>query len=472
MRSVLSRSINRPAFTRIAPAGLILLTLAAAAYLGPRASTRYLVLLAGAGLALVFLQKPPLGLAILIIASLLVPFALGTGTQTDLNASILLSALFTGLWILALFARRKRLILAQPSRSLIGLCLVAVLSFIGGQIPWIPFAQPAPLHAQLGGLAVFLLSAGVFLVAAHQISDVRWLARLTWIFLALGGLYMAGRIVPPLGNLIVPLFQKGSTGSLFWTWLVALAFAQTVFNRHLHAILRLTLVGLVLAALYVGLFQARWWASGWLPPLVAMMAILWAGAPRWGLLTTLAGGVAALLNLPGSINLLMVGDQQYSLATRTEAWRIVAEIVKVNPVLGLGPANYYHYTPLFPILGWHVNFSSHNQYVDLVAQTGLLGLACFLWFVWETGRLGWRLRSEVPTGFAQAYVYGAFGGLAGTAVAGLLADWVLPFVYNIGLAGFRASVIGWLFLGGLCSLEHFRTTGQATGKQIPSGPKG
>jgi hypothetical protein len=29
----------------------------------------------------------------------------------------------------------------------------------------------------------------------------------------------------------------------------------------------------------------------------------------------------------------------------------------------------------------------------------------------------------------------------------------LPFVYNIGLAGFRASVLGWLFLGGLVSLE-------------------
>jgi len=35
----------------------------------------------------------------------------------------------------------------------------------------------------------------------------------------------------------------------------------------------------------------------------------------------------------------------------------------------------------------------------------------------------------------------------------LAADWVLPFVYNIGLAGFRASVLGWLFLSGLVSLE-------------------
>ncbi len=47
-----------------------------------------------------------------------------------------------------------------------------------------------------------------------------------------------------------------------------------------------------------------------------------------------------------------------------------------------------------------------------------------------------------------------FAGLAGTLAAGMLADWVLPFVYNIGLTGFRASALGWLFLGGLVTMEH------------------
>ena len=45
------------------------------------------------------------------------------------------------------------------------------------------------------------------------------------------------------------------------------------------------------------------------------------------------------------------------------------------------------------------------------------------------------------------------GGLAGMVVAGMLGDWVLPFFYNVGLNGFRSSMIGWLFLGGLVSLE-------------------
>jgi hypothetical protein len=233
---------------------------------------------------------------------------------------------------------------------------------------------------------------------------------------------------------------------------VALAFGQAAFNRRLHPGWRLALGGLALAALCTGLFQVGWWASGWLPPLVAVAVILWVGAPRLGLLATLLGGAVAALNLQNVFGLLMI-NEQYSAMTRWEAWRTLAEIVKFNPVLGLGPANYYHYTPLYSILGWYVKFNSHNQYVDIVAQTGLLGLACFLWFAWEVGRLGWRLRTRVTEGFAQAYVYGALGGLVGTLVAGMLADWVLPFVYNVGLVGFRSSVLAWLFLGGLVSLE-------------------
>jgi O-antigen ligase len=148
-----------------------------------------------------------------------------------------------------------------------------------------------------------------------------------------------------------------------------------------------------------------------------------------------------------------ITTDQYSYSTRLDAWLIMFEIIKVNPVLGFGPANYYWYTPLFPIRGYYVPFNSHSQYVDIVAQTGLVGLALFLWFFYEVGRLGLSLRNRVTEGFPRAYVYGALGGLVGTLAAAALVDWVIPFVYNVGFNGFRASVLAWIFLGGLVSLE-------------------
>jgi O-antigen ligase len=158
--------------------------------------------------------------------------------------------------------------------------------------------------------------------------------------------------------------------------------------------------------------------------------------------------LAALYLMTGVVN-----SEEYSVSTRFDAWAILAQIIKMNPVLGLGFANYYWYTPLFPIRGYAVSFNSHNNYVDIVAQTGLVGLVCLVWFFWEVGWLGWRLRKQAPSGFAQAYVYGALGGLVGMMMVGMMGDWILPFFYNIGLSGFRSSMLGWLFLGGLVSLE-------------------
>jgi hypothetical protein len=113
-------------------------------------------------------------------------------------------------------------------------------------------------------------------------------------------------------------------------------------------------------------------------------------------------------------------------------------------------------------LGYYVQFNSHNNYVDIIAQTGFAGLICFLWFIGELGVSGWRLKEEVSEGFAKAYIIGALGGLVGTLVAGMLGDWFLPFVYNVGLNGFRSSVLGWLFLGGIVAIEQMvhRSMGQ------------
>jgi hypothetical protein len=67
--------------------------------------------------------------------------------------------------------------------------------------------------------------------------------------------------------------------------------------------------------------------------------------------------------------------------------------------------------------------------------------------------------------FAEGYVVGAVGGLAGTLVAMMLVDWLLPFVYNVGFSGLRTSALAWMFLGGLVALvQQGRAAG---GKEMP-----
>jgi O-antigen ligase len=332
-----------------------------------------------------------------------------------------------------------------------------VVSFGFGQVQWY-LSPSASIFAQIAGLLIFVLSVGAFLLVAHQTNNLEALKWMSFTFVALAGIYLFGRLIPWLGWRISPIYQRAGNESGFWVWLVIISFSQAVYNRDLKFRWRVILFAILLITLYVILIQARAWTSGWLPPLIGIVVILWMSSSkklRWAILIT---GLILVFFYNIVQSFVMTGDNAFSLVTRLEAWRIIAQLIRVSPIFGLGFANYYWYTPLIPIMGYSVVFNSHNNYVDLIAQTGLMGLLMFLWFVFEIGLNGWRLRDRVPKGFAQAYVYGAMGGLAALLVSAMLGDWMLPFVYNIGLEGFRASVLGWLFLGGLVALEKMYPT--------------
>lgn len=428
-----------------------LAVVAAAFVLPPRLATLLLVGLLGIALTAVFLRWPTAGLVALIPASLLVPISLGTGSESSINAPMLLLMLLTALWLFDMVVLRGQIDihLSRPLVALAVLTAVAVLAFLAGQLPWFPLAHAAPLRAQIGGVMIFILSLAAFAVAAHQIKTQRALQALTGTFLLLGAGFAIGHMLPGLKRPMFNLYQFGSTTSQFWTWMVALALGQALFNRRMHPAMRLALAGLALVTLYSSYVVIDGWKSGWVPALATVVVLIVLRFPY--AILGLALGVVAF---GATIADQLLASDQYSASTRSEAWSLIGEIVKVNPLLGLGPANYYWYTPLLRIRGYYgIQFNSHNQYVDLIAQIGLIGLAAFAWFVWEIGRFGWRLRQVAPQGFAQGYVNGVLAGLAGSLVAGVLGDWILPFVYNVGFFGFRASLFTWLFLGGMLALK-------------------
>ncbi|MSP11793.1 MAG: hypothetical protein EXR62_02430 [Chloroflexi bacterium] len=440
---------------------IILAVLLLSAIAGPQASIEQIILLIGTSAALVFLHKPMLGLVTLLLGAFLIPFSVGTGSQTPINIVIILLPVLLGLWLLHMVLHHD--VRLAPSRAmfpLLALAMTAILSFAFGQLPWLLFGQRAPLTAQLGGLGIFLLSAMAFLLVAHQIRQQIWLQRLTWLFLILGAIYIAGRAFPFLGASIFRVYQRGVDGSIFWIWLVALAAGQAFFNHKLSLPWRLALGLLAVATLIVAWVQIKDWASGWFPSLIAFGIVFALRFPLPGALGGIAGGSAFIIRISDVLS-IVTGNARgdfFQWQARQAAWQIVLEVASKSPLLGLGPANYYYYVQQFPILGYYVRFNSHNNYIDLIAQTGLLGLAMFLWFALSIGREAWELRIATSDGFARGYANACLGGLAGTLAAGMLGDWFLPFVYNIGLNGFRASFLAWFFLGGLVALKQISKT--------------
>ena len=204
---------------------------AIAAYWGSmRILVVLLLLLGGGAVMLALLKRPNLGFILLFLGAMFVPIVGPSGV----NAGVLMVALMLGLWLLDILIRKYNL-QAVNSRVLLPVIIflgISVLAFGMGQIPWFVFANQAPLTAQAGGFAIFVLSAGALLLAAHRLQDERWLRIIVWTFLALGTMYVVGRALrfPQIDR----LYNLGfSAGSMFWTWFVALAISQAVYNNHL-----------------------------------------------------------------------------------------------------------------------------------------------------------------------------------------------------------------------------------------------
>jgi len=182
--------------------------------------------------ALLQLERPAAGLTLLLVAGVLVPMEIPLRGGV-LNLCFPLTAFVCSCFMLGMFRRRGRIALdgSRVVLATLAFLAVAINSFIVGQYPWFPTAH-APMSAQLGGLGVFLLSGGLFLVVGHQIATSLQLQRLTWLFVGSGALAVVTSLVSTFDFNLGPITisNAGSIGSAFWTWLVAISLAQALFN--------------------------------------------------------------------------------------------------------------------------------------------------------------------------------------------------------------------------------------------------
>lgn len=459
--------------------GLVVLAVAGLAFVaGSRAEPRLLAALLGALVLAVLLTRPQVGPYLLVGAALLLPLDIGTGTHVRLNLVTLLIPAVLAVWFISMIQRHQiRVLPSRLNRPLFLFLLANLLSLAIGNLTWDPGVPRGGnfLIVQLAQWALFAFSAIALWLTVHLVPGEFGLRTLTWFFLALGGglavlvyLWGLGRVVDVFATLA--LFRAP-----FWILLAGLAGGQLLFNSRLSLWVKCTLAAL-LALILINIFvDWREHSSYWVSLSAVMGTLVWLRWPRLRIPIVLVVVLLLMVEiLFPAVYDFAGGDDEWTESGGSRLTLIgrVVEVTMRNPITGLGPAAYRSYASMTPLVYqravWYAPMvNSHNNFVDIFAHAGLLGLGLFIWFMVEVARLGFRLRNRLTTGFAAGYINGMLATMAGIVVAMLLLDWFLPFVYNVGFPGFQASVLVWLFLGGLIIYENLPATNAPIERQDP-----
>ena len=424
----------------------------------------------GAGfIALLALRNMTVALTLLVATSSLITVSISTGTNSPVNLTILMVVFLLGVWVLRMVViERKIKFVPSPMNGpmilfLIAICISWFASYILGD--WGAAIPSNAFQVQAGQFAMFALSfAAFFLVGNHRLSKdtlVKW----NWIIIILGILAIGSDILRVYPN---PL--PGVKGAM-QMWPFVLIFGQLLFNPNLKRNYRIFgWLALIMWGYWAFLTPTVYTKGLWVPAFIAMGLLL--AIRKFGF--TILLGMLSLIALlsSGYLRNLIVGELATGSSFRPLIWQDIINMTSHNPLLGLGPANYFYYWRILgnksltalsiyqargDLLGFQkIAISSHNLFVDVYAQTGIIGLVFFVLVILLAVRFGWHLVQKLSPGFYQAHVYGVVAGFIAMALGSFwFADWLIPFVYNITINGFRHSVYTWLLLGTLVSINYF-----------------
>jgi len=122
-------------------------------------------------------------------------------------------------------------------------------------------------------------------------------------------------------------------------------------------------------------------------------------------------------------------DDSRQGASRNEIWRMTLRMFAAHPMLGVGMGAYWAAVPaLHDASGTTTPQEAHNDYLELLASGGLVGLAISIWFAVIVFR---RTRQNLLSAhrFRRAACFGATIGITGVAVHSLV-DFGLHMIVN------------------------------------------
>jgi putative inorganic carbon (HCO3(-)) transporter len=234
-------------------------------------------------------------------------------------------------------------------------------------------------------------------------------------------LYLLGRGRGALGRTSGSFSTAMTYGGILL--ILGSVFMAVALERSLPRRFRLAVLGAA-AAVFAALFFS-FTRSSWIGAVVSV-AVLLAVLRRRLLVPFAAGLVLLVLVLPAPYRARV--ESIWNPAFRTNVQRLEllrggTAIVREHPVIGVGTMDLADvYRAHMPPGAVHVHGHMHNDFLQVAVQTGLVGLAAFVFLLASFARLiVGNLRAAGPPA-ERAWAAGSLGALAGFVVNGLF-EW-------------------------------------------------
>jgi hypothetical protein len=385
---------------------------------------------------------------ILMFVAAFTDFQLSTGTESTIVDGLALALMFVGIWVLRSLIVDKKLKL-RPSpvnKPLLGFILTVPIS-----IAWsVAFRDPFVntwntfIVMQIATGVVMIMLPASLLIVGNFVRDLKTLKIIVILLLVAGFLGFF------YDNQISPL--KINTRGLFTMWVVGMSVGMAIFQRRLPVYVKGFLLLMAALWVYYRFGQNISWLAGWLPSFSVLFVLLFMRSKRLALALVLLMLLMIVFNLEFYLAAL-ADEKDESGYTRLNAWALNWSITSKHLLFGTGPGGYAAY-----LMSYYPRraMATHSNYIDIIAQVGIVGTFFYLWFFAKLAHLGYnlcrRLRGRLD--FAEALANVAFAGTVGCIVAMFFGDWLIPFPYTQSIGAFDYINYSWILMGSILVLDH------------------
>lgn len=469
MAASLPLSRARDAWRRLPSAALLIqaaIVLIVVALLLATAPLAALAALAGLALVVAILRWPALGLYLLAVSVPLQSLRTAKVASLNFSSTEVLVILTSVAWISSVLVRRERVLSRAP-------LLVPLLAFLAAI--FLSFLQAQDLTSSLKELIKWLELLAVYVLAANVLRGrdqlrvlVVALVGMACVEAAYGLVQFVTRHGPPSflihGRFLRAFgtFDQPNPFAGYLNLTLPLVLALFLSARGGYAILgwrgwlgrREPLLwgaaaALLLAAVGASLSRGAWIALA----AAAVVLATWANrAPRryvgWGSFAAIVvAWIGAVGLLPGRIitailqafsvanvdtDIHRLTPETFSAAQRLAYWIAGWRMFSDHAWLGVGMGNYGINYQRYAVAGWETQLAhAHDYYLNLAAETGLVGLAAFLALVAAAGYQTWVAAFRSPEPFARVLSMGALGMLVTLCVHNLFDDLFVHGTVNV-----------------------------------------